>query len=55
MTFRNKIYSTLFAILELVVVLVLLGLAARSEQPSDNAERENRYSARAASSDSFQP
>jgi len=49
MTFRNKIYSTLFAIVELVVVLVLLVLTARSEQPSDNAERENRYSARAAS------
>ena len=54
MTFGNKIYATLFAILELVVVLVLLGLAARSEQPSDNAERENRYRARAASMDSFQ-
>jgi len=49
MTFRSKIYFTLFAIFEFIVVLVFLVLTARAEQPSDNG-RENRYRRGAASS-----
>jgi hypothetical protein len=38
MTFRNKIYFTIFAILEFVAVLFFLGLvAARAAEASDNA------------------
>jgi hypothetical protein len=40
MTFRNKIYVTLFAILELIVVLGVLVLAARAEQPRTMAEEK---------------
>ena len=38
MTFRNKIYFTIFAILEFVAVLFFLGLvAARAAEARDNA------------------
>jgi hypothetical protein len=38
MTFRNKIYVTIFGILEFIAVLFLLGLvAARAAEASDNA------------------
>jgi len=38
MTFRKKIYFTIFAILEFIAVLFLLGLvAARAAEASDNA------------------
>jgi hypothetical protein len=50
MTFRSKIYFTLFAIFEFIVVLVFLVLTARAEQPSGNGGRENRYRRGAASS-----
>ena len=37
MTFRNKIYVTIFAILEFIAVLFFLGfVAARAAEPSDN-------------------
>ena len=36
MTFRNKIYFTIFAILEFIAVLFFLGLAANAAQASDN-------------------
>ena len=40
MTFRNKIYFTIFAILELIAVLFFLGfVAARATEASDNAPR----------------
>jgi hypothetical protein len=41
MTFRNKIYFTIFAILEFVAVLFFLGLvAARAAEASDNAREQ---------------
>ncbi|HET8563079.1 MAG TPA: hypothetical protein VFM35_04295 [Candidatus Binatia bacterium] len=36
MTFRNKIYVTIFAILEFIAVLFFLGLAARAAEAADN-------------------
>jgi hypothetical protein len=41
MTFRNKIYVTIFGILEFIAVLFLLGLvAARAAEASDNAGKQ---------------
>jgi hypothetical protein len=41
MTFRKKIYFTIFAILEFIAVLFLLGFAAaRAAEASDNATRQ---------------
>lgn len=41
MTFRNKIYFTIFAILEFIAVLFFLGLvAARAAEASDDAAGE---------------
>jgi hypothetical protein len=41
MTFRNKIYVTIFAILEFIAVLFFLGFAAaRTVEASDNATRQ---------------
>lgn len=41
MTFRNKIYLTIFGILEFAAVLVFLGfVAARAAQASDNASEQ---------------
>jgi hypothetical protein len=41
MTFRNKIYVTIFAILELIAVLFFLGfVTARAAEASDNATRQ---------------
>ena len=41
MTFRNKIYVTIFGILEFIAVLFLLGLvAARAAEASDNAGQQ---------------
>src|SRR4030095_1285202 len=41
MTFRNKIYLTIFGILEFIVVLFILGLvAASAAQASDNAGKQ---------------
>ena len=38
MTFKNKIYFTIFAILELIAVLFFLGfVAARATEASDSA------------------
>jgi len=37
MTFRNKIYVTIFAILEFIAVLFFLGVAARAAEASHNA------------------
>jgi hypothetical protein len=41
MTFRNKIYFTIFAILEFIAVLFVLGFAAaRAAEGNDNATRQ---------------
>ena len=41
MTFRNKIYVTIFGILEFIAVLFFLGLvAARAAEANDNAEEQ---------------
>ena len=41
MTFRNKIYFTIFAILEFTAVLLFLGfVAARAAEASDNAREQ---------------
>ena len=40
MTFRNKIYVTLFAILEFIAVSFFLGLAASAAEASDNAAEQ---------------
>ena len=41
MTFRNKIYVTIFAILEFIAVLFFLGfVAARAAEARDNATRQ---------------
>ena len=41
MTFRNKIYVTIFAILEFIAVLFFLGFAAaRAAEARDNATRQ---------------
>ena len=50
MAFRNKIYVTIFIILEMIVELLFLGNVRADElQPSDNAAGTgNRYGTRAA-------
>ena len=40
MTFRNKIYFTIFAIVEFIAVLVFLGLAARAAEAAENAAEQ---------------
>jgi len=41
MTFRNKIYATIFAILEFIAVLFILGfVAARAAEAHDNATKQ---------------
>jgi hypothetical protein len=41
MTFRNKVYVTIFGILEFIAVLFLLGLvAARAAEAGDNAREQ---------------
>ena len=41
MTFRNKIYATIFGILEFIAVLFILGfVAARAAEASDNATEQ---------------
>ena len=40
MTFRNKIYFTIFAIVEFIAVLFFLGLAARAAEAAENAAEQ---------------
>jgi hypothetical protein len=40
MTFRNKIYRTIFAILEFMAVLLFLGIAAKAAEANDPATQE---------------
>jgi hypothetical protein len=40
MTFRNKIYLTIFAILEFMAVLLFLGIAAKAAEANDPATQE---------------
>ena len=59
MTFRNKIYVTIFATLELIAVLFFLGfVAAGAAEPSDNAAEQESVGApeqHAMTLVSFQP
>ena len=40
MTFRNKIYLTIFAILEFMAVFLFLGIAAKAAEANDPATQE---------------